>query len=248
VCFWGRSLSGAAGLSDGSRGLGCVHLGVLVTTFASNAAGSLNVPSGRTFGVTFKFFQRLLIAATFLVSACYVASDLKRGWVGHDEGYLAQTAERVLYGELPHRDFDEGYTGGLTYLNAAAFRLFGTNLASLRYVLFLFVLAWIPTFYYVASQFVSVPIACAVTLLGVTWSVPNYSAAMPSWYNLFFATFGLAALLRYIKIDKHFWLFSAGLCGGISFLFKLSGLYFVAGVLFFLVFRERARAEQKRQS
>jgi hypothetical protein len=115
----------------------------------------------------------------------------------------------------------------------------------LRYILFLFVLAWIPAFYYVASQFVSAPIACAVTLLGVAWSVPNYSAAMPSWYNLFFATFGLATLMRYIKVDKYSWLFGAGLCGGISFLFKLSGLYFVAGVLFFLVFRERGRAEQK---
>ena len=243
--FWGRSLCGAAGLSDWLSWLGLCTLGVLVTTFVSNAAGSLNVPGGRSFGFTSKFFQRLLIAATFLVSAWYVARDLKRGWVGHDEGYLAQTAERVLYGELPHRDFDEGYTGGLTYLNAVAFRLFGTNLASLRYILFLFVLAWIPAFYYVASRFVSAPIACAVTLLGVAWSVPNYSAAMPSWYNLFLATFGLAALMRYIKANKYSWLFVAGLCGGCSFLFKLSGLYFVAGVLFFLVFRERARAEQK---
>jgi hypothetical protein len=216
-----------------------------VTTLASKAAGSLNEPSGSSFAINSKLLRRLLIAATFLVSAWYVSRDLKRGWVGHDEGYLAQTAERVLYGELPHRDFDEGYTGGLTYLNAVAFRLFGTNLASLRYILFLFVLAWIPAFYYVASQFVSAPIACAVTLLGVAWSVPNYSAAMPSWYNLFFATFGLATLMRYIKVDKYSWLFGAGLCGGISFLFKLSGLYFVAGVLFFLVFRERGRAEQK---
>jgi hypothetical protein len=190
-----------------------------------------------------KLLQRLLIATTFLACALYVAKDLKRGWVPHDEGYLGQTAERVLYGELPHRDFDEGYTGGLTYLNAAAFRIFGTNLSSIRYVLFLFVLAWIPALYYVASQFASTPIACVLTLLGVAWSVPNYSAALPSWYNLFFATFGLAALLLYLRVQKRLWLFTAGLCGGISFLFKLSGLYFVAGVLLFLVFRERATAD-----
>ncbi len=200
--------------------------------------------TGRRFDIRSRPVRWLLIATIFLMSALYVARDLKRGWVGHDDGYLAQTAERVLHGELPHRDFDEGYTGGLTYLNAFAFRLFGTNLASLRYVLFLFVLAWIPAFYYVASRFASAPIAGALTLLGVAWSVPNYSAAMPSWYNLFFATFGLAALLRYAAIEKRVWLFAAGLCGGISFLFKLSGLYFVAGVLFFLVFRERVRSEE----
>ena len=82
------------------------------------------------------------------------------------------------------------------------------------------------------------PVAGAVTLLAVAWSIPNYSAAMPSWYNLFFATFGLAALLRYIETQKRRWLLAAGLCGGISCLFKISGLYFVAGALLFLLFRE----------
>jgi hypothetical protein len=206
------------------------------------------MPRGPSFEINSDLIRRLLIAVTLLLCALYVAKDLKRGWVPHDEGYLSQTAERVLYGEVPHRDFDEGYTGGLTYLNAAAFRLFGTNLASIRYVLFLFVLAWIPALYYVASQFASAPMACALTLLGVAWSVPVYSGALPSWYNLFLATFGLAALLLYLKVEKRFWLFAAGLCGGISFLFKLTGLYFVAGVLLFLVFRERATADAEAEA
>ena len=183
--------------------------------------------------------QWILIAAVMVISALYAAHGLKRGWVPADEGFLGQTAERVLHGELPHRDYSEGYTGGLTFLNAAAFRLFGTNLASPRYMLFLFFLLWIPAFYYVASHFVSDPTAAALTLLAVAWSIPNYPAALPSWYNLFFATFGLAILLRYVATRHKGWLFAAGLCGGISFLFKISGLYFVAGVLLFLLFRER---------
>src|SRR5215813_10887577 len=76
---------------------------------------------------------RLLFLMVFLLSALYAARDLKRGWVPSDEGTFGQSAERVLQGELPHKDFDEGYTGGLTYLNALAFRVLGTNLASLRY-------------------------------------------------------------------------------------------------------------------
>ena len=65
---------------------------------------------------------RLLLAALVVLSALYLAWQLDRGWVAHDEGTLAQSAERLLQGELPHRDFDELYTGGLTWLNAAAFR------------------------------------------------------------------------------------------------------------------------------
>jgi hypothetical protein len=186
-----------------------------------------------------KLVSWLLVLLVFALSALYMARELKRGLVPWDEGVLAESAERVLHGELPHRDYHEIYTGGLSYLNAAAFRLFGTNLASMRYMLFLFFLAWVPASYYVATRFVSAPVASAVTLLAVAWGPPNYAAAMPSWYNLFFATFGLAALLRYIEVQSRRWLIVAGICGGISFLFKMTGLYFVAGALLFLAFREQ---------
>jgi hypothetical protein len=178
-----------------------------------------------------------VFAALLLLSALYAGKELKRGWFPWDDGILAQSAENVLRGELPHRDYVEIYTGGLSYLNAVAFRLFGTNLASMRYMLFLFFLLWVAAFYYAARRFVSVFAAAGLTLLAVVWTIPNYSAAMPSWYNLFFATFGIAALLRYLDVQKKRWLVMAGLCGGISILFKVSGLYFIAGALLFFVFR-----------
>ena len=188
---------------------------------------------------------RLALALVLLLSALYMALELKRGWVPSDEGTLAESAEHVLHGELPHRDYHDGYTGLLGYLNAAAFRVFGTNLASMRYMLFLFSLAWVPAVYYSASRFVSTPLAAALTILAVAWGPPNYTAALPSWYNLFFATFGLAALLRYIETQTGRWLLLAGACGGISILFKLPGLFFVAGALFFLVYREQLAPSAK---
>src|SRR5205823_1514237 len=154
----------------------------------------------------------------------------------------AQSAERALRGELPHRDFQDLYTGGLTYLNAFAFRSFGINLSSVRLVFFLFFLAWVPAVYFVASRFTSVLGAGTVTLLAVSWSIPNYSAAMPSWYNLFFAVFGTAALLRYLQSPRQVWLLAAGLSGGLSVLAKISGVYYIAAVLLFLVFREQCLA------
>jgi hypothetical protein len=189
----------------------------------------------------------LVLVVVWLLSALYAANDLRRGWLPHDEGVLAQSAERVMRGELPHRDFDELYTGGLSLLNAEAFRVFGVNLASMRYMLYLFFLAWVPCVFFIACRFVTPWVAASVTLLAVIWSVPNYSAAMPSWYNLFFASFGIAALFRYIERRQIVWLFIAGLCGGISFLFKLSGLYYVAGSALFLLSAEgNSTASQSR--
>lgn len=188
---------------------------------------------------------RLLLLGVLVFSALYVAWHLGRGWIAHDEGALGQSAERLLLGELPHRDFDELYTGGLTWLNAAAFQLFGTTLFAMRLVLFALFLAWIPAVFYIASRLVRPMAAAGVTLLCVVWTVPNYPAPLPSWYNLFYTVFGLAALFRWLEDRRPRWLLAAGVAGGLSLLVKVIGLYFVAGALLFLVFQahEESRAE-----
>jgi Dolichyl-phosphate-mannose-protein mannosyltransferase len=186
--------------------------------------------------------SRLALLVVLAVGLAYVGWNLGRGWIPFDDGALGHAAERVLQGELPHRDFDDIYTGGLAYLNAAAFRVLGTTLWSLRLVLLAFLVAWVPAVYYVASRFVRPVAAGAATLLAVVWSVPNYPAAMPSWYNLFFATFGVAALLRYLEDGRRRWLVAAGVAGGLSFLVKVIGLYYVAGVLLFLVYQAHGDA------
>jgi hypothetical protein len=85
--------------------------------------------------------------------------------------------------------------------------------------------------------------AALVTALAMSWSVPNYFAAVPSYYNLFFATFGMAALVRFVDTGRRHWLGLAGACGGLSFLVKSAGgLYFAAAAILFLVWREQQTA------
>src|SRR6266851_2684491 len=62
-------------------------------------------------------------------------------WSGHlwidlvDEGYFLDLSQRVLDGQLPYRDFTTYYTPGVFYLFALAFKLFGTNLLTIRYLM-----------------------------------------------------------------------------------------------------------------
>ena len=189
---------------------------------------------------------RLVLFGVVFVSALYVWQHLPDGWIPFDDGTLAQTAERVLQGQLPHRDFDELYTGGLSMLNAQAFRLLGATLWTLRLVLFAVFVGWVPTVYYIASRLLRPVAAAGVTLLAVAWSLPNYVAAMPSWYNLFLATFGIAALFRAIDTNRRRWLFVAGLAGGLSVIVKVIGLYYVAGALLFLVYHAHAVIRARR--
>ena len=185
-----------------------------------------------------------VLIAVFVIATLYVGVHIGSGWVPADDGTLSQSALRVLQGQLPHRDFGEIYTGGLSFIHALAFRAFGVNLMSLRVCVFLFFLAWLPAVYYVALRFTSAIGAGMVTLLAVAWSYPNYPAAMPSWYNLFFATFGAAALLRYLEARTRRWLFLAGVCGGVSILIKVIGAYYIAGALLFLAFLEQSESAE----
>jgi hypothetical protein len=189
--------------------------------------------------------RAVVLAVVLAVAGIYTGAQIGRAWVPADDGTLSQSALRVMQGQLPHRDFGEIYTGGLSFIHALAFRAFGVNLMSLRICVFLFFLAWLPAVYYIALRFSSAIGAGAITLLAVAWSYPNYPAAMPSWYNLFFATFGAAALLRYLEVRTRRWLFVAGVCGGLSILMKVIGAYYVAGVLLFLAFLEQSDSSEK---
>jgi Dolichyl-phosphate-mannose-protein mannosyltransferase len=182
----------------------------------------------------------LVLIAVLALAGSYVGVLISSGWVPADDGILGESALRVMQGQLPHRDFAEIYTGGLSVIHGLAFRVFGVSLMSLRICAFLFFLAWIPALYYVALRFVSAVAAGLITLLAVAWSFPNYPVSMPSWYNLFFATFGALALLRYIDVRKVRWIFLAGVCGGVSILIKVIGAYYIAAVLLFLAFVEQS--------
>jgi hypothetical protein len=180
-----------------------------------------------------------ILLLVLLVGGWYAGSHLMRGWIPADEGAYANSAERVLQGELPHRDYIENYTGGLAYLHALAFYFFGKEFSAMRIPLFLFFLAWLAVFFWIASRIVSDCVAGAVALLAVAWGLPNYSAAVPSWYNLFFATFAMGAIFRFLDKGSRKWLFLAGISAGCSILAKIPGVYLVAALLLFFAFREQ---------
>jgi hypothetical protein len=174
----------------------------------------------------------------WIAAVAWTWARLDEGWIPHDEGTLAQAAERVLAGEIPHADFDSVYTGGLDWLNAGAFRAFGVDLLSIRIVGFLVFAAWVPVFFWILTRFLAPLAALPFAALGAAWSLQAYPAAMPSWYVLFLATFGAAALLRHHASGRRGWLVAAGACGGLAVLAKVTGTHFVAAGLLALAWRE----------
>lgn len=189
-----------------------------------------------------------LLAATVGLSCLDLLATLDRRWFPWDEGTLGQMAERVLHGQLPHRDFVDTYTGGLTFFDAGVFWVFGTDLLWLRVAMLPFFVVFVVAAFYIATRITSPPVAAVLVVAIVVWSVPNYPAAMPSWFNLFLATGGVASLVRWLESRQQRWLWIAGLAGGLSIVVKVVGLYYLAGAALFLLIRPHlgARATERR--
>lgn len=169
------------------------------------------------------------------ISLLYLWMFMPRGWVPHDEGMLGQSAEHILLGHLPHVDYQEPYTGGLSLLHAAAFKVFGVDLVHLRWILFAAFAAIQLLIYVILRRFLEPIGAALVAMLSLTWSFPNYFASLPSWWVLLCAIVCVWAFIRYTETGSLRFAAGAGLAAGLSIAFKQTGLYIlVALVMAFL--------------
>ncbi len=171
-------------------------------------------------------------------------------WSGHfwvdvvDEGYFLDLSQRVLNGALPYRDFTTYYTPGIFYLFAGAFKLFGTNLLVIRYLmavlrglcaLLLYVLArrvapwplaWLPFFF---------------IFLFDAW--PIEPEPHPSWPSLVASLLTMECVVRHMRTRLLYWLALAGAAAGVAYFFKQNiGAFTAIGLGGYVLLRPRAHA------
>jgi hypothetical protein len=184
---------------------------------------------------------RALLAyfALLVVAASVTWPILGRGWTAHDDGMLGQTADRIRLGQLPHRDFEEVYTGAVGYYHALAQLLTGTTMMAPRYALFAMWLGWIGLIYVIAKRVAPVWWAAAFSLAVGMWTVPVYPAAMPSWYLLFLGTAAIGALFRWRDDSDARWIYAAGLAIGAALTIKITALYLLAAAMISIVVAEQ---------
>ena len=176
---------------------------------------------------------------TVSVSTLLLTARIRATFDSADDPVLAHAAERVLHGERPHVDFHDVYAGALSHLDAASFKMFGTNLLAPRIMLLIFFAPAAAAIWYIASRMLRPAAASMVTLLAVVWSVPQYPCPNGSWYMLYFAIFATAALFSYVESRHRRWIFAGGVFAGTAMLFKITGIYAVAAGMLFLLFDEQ---------
>ncbi len=190
-----------------------------------------------------KRFKYLIWGLTGLFVLLYFVAMAFKGWIPHDEGTLGNSAERVLHGMVPHTDFVDPYTGGLSYLHALSFKLFGVSIWSMRFILLLFSLVSVLVAARVFRSLLTPGAAALLTLLAAAWMTPMYFAGLSSWYVTFCGVGALACFLRYNQSGNRALLVVAGGLCGLSFLVKISGLYLICALVAGLIFVPSAKAD-----
>jgi hypothetical protein len=165
----------------------------------------------------------LLVAAAI----AYLWPFVPRGWVPHDEGMIGQSADLVLHGAVPHLDYVEPYTGGLTYVYAALFRTTGIDLFNVRRLMFVVAAATSWLLYLIAWRRLG-PLAAAVAVwVAISCSFPIYFAGVPSWWLLLCAMVELWGMVRWSESRSMRHLLLAAAAAGVGVVIKQTGVYLV---------------------
>ena len=151
--------------------------------------------------------------ALFSVSLVYFVSYMHYGFA-YDEGYLLDSVEKILDGQVIYRDFHHTYAPGSFYLMAGLFKAFGHNILIERLVFALLE-----------------AMKCAVAFLivrRITRSIFAYLAplllalAPGPWHKVFFPAFGFLALYVVLVATARpaIWYLVAGAVIGLCALFR----------------------------
>jgi hypothetical protein len=171
-----------------------------------------------------------------VAAVVYMMPFVARGWIPHDEGMLGQSAEQVLHGGIPHIDYEETYTGGLSWMYAAVFKLAGVELLQIRRFLLAgaALAAWL--MYAILRRFLAPTGSALATWVGVGWSFPNYFAGLPSWWLLVCALSCVWAFIRYIETGRWRYVVAAGLSVGVAIAVKQTGVYLLVALILSLLY------------
>jgi hypothetical protein len=192
--------------------------------------------------------SKAFVASSFLLVSAIVALILwhfhDRFWYPADEGNYANVAQRVLSGEVLNAQIQDLHPGYGTFVNAAAFSVFGVDLLSLRYPLIAAAfLQSCAAFALLARR--SLLFASLGALATVALGVVQFLDPTPNWYCLSLA-FALAYWMTVVPRTGPLRLIGAGFWTGLICLFRqLSGVWIAMAVLVVALI-ERSEAGERR--
>ena len=155
------------------------------------------------------------------ISALYISLGITRALNIYDEGLILYGAQRVLWGQVPYRDFWSVYSPGQFYALAALFRFFGSSVLVERIWDTIFRAGIALMCYMLAKRLAPWPLAHVVWVVVTVWMGFYEFYGYPVYIALFFVLLSIYSLLKLGQAARvNRWLFLAGLALGVATLFR----------------------------
>jgi hypothetical protein len=174
-----------------------------------------------------------LLAVLAVTALVYGALFNRESVLSYSIGYNLYSAERLLAGEVPYRDFHTLYPPATVYLNAALFKWLGVSLYNALLGVFIFKTLTGLFIYLSGRDVLPRSWALAVATLALVWLRPNGPfKAVPMHYGALFLAVALWLLLKQRRAPRSTLLFAAGGALGVLATFKHNiGAYALIGAL-----------------
>ena len=158
------------------------------------------------------------------VSGAIIYGYYDHFWHSRDEGYFAHAAERLLQGEVLHRDIQTPHAGTIHFLHAFSFWLFGIDLWSLR--VFPALATWLQAgfvFYLIRGRGPLTSFAAAMAFSAAAF--PLFPSPTQHWTSLFLVVVLIATLTEWPGLGWRKIVFLGFLCGLIFGLRQPTGVF-----------------------
>lgn len=167
-------------------------------------------------------------------------------WWGPDDGLFAYIAQRILEGDVVHRDIQALHPGLLFLINSALLGITDGDVVSLRYPLVMLTLiqTWLAYQLTLSKGLVS---AICASLCMIAFSFVQFINPTPNWY-LITITLALGAFLTISDMQSNRALVLAGAIVGIAFLLRqLTGVFLAMAIttILFLVYSNPASSDRQ---
>ena len=165
-----------------------------------------------------------IAALALLMATLLLASELRdKSLIMTEEGQILTEAHALLDGAVLYRDIDCWVTPGVWYLTAGIFQLAGPSLDATRWMMLMLSLLTTGVVFAISTALSSWRWGLFAGGLILVQRILAFPAGTFVWYTefaIFFALLVAWILIRYGRDERPRWLVLAGLCVGLSFLFK----------------------------
>lgn len=175
------------------------------------------------------FFQVLLLIGALIYYSFFANKNL----VTFDEGYFVHSAERILLGEIPYKDFSLQYGPLYFYLLAIFYKIFGTFILTGRYLNLIFCLFIVGSLFYLLNllKIKSKTIIALVFFSVISFGYPLINIPNIMWPTVLISILLVISSILYFQNKNIRYLFYLGVL--IALLFSLKQNFAVFYMIFY---------------